>query len=534
VRRGLYLLLLAVSGVLAIACVNVACLFIARAVARARDVAVRLALGAGRRTILVEQVAESLVLSSVAAIAGLGIAWAGTRAFRLGTAHILEAFWLDFSLDTTVVLYAAALTAVAATAAAAVPALRASRTDIVATLRDGGPGSSALRIGRLGRGLLAAQIALACALLAMTMLLGQAAVALHTRAWPFDPDAVLAAEIGVPLATLADDDARGRLLSRLEAELGRLPGGRPAALVSVLPGRGAGNWTFSFDGPVTSPAGLPATGLTMVSAAFFDTLGAPVLRGRGLAGVDRRGAPAAAVVNRSFVDRYSADRDPLGRRLFVGRRELTIVGVVPDLMSGDVDEAAQDGIYVSIHQWRPYAVRVVAAGGATPMGLLRPLRAAVDRVDPDLPIYEAFTVRESAMREKRVLSVLSGLFSIFGTGALLLTAIGLYSVTAFSIAQRRRELGIRVALGATRADLLRLLSAQGGRQLAAGLAVGTVLAFGLTRGFSAAVELAAGHDGLVLGGVVLGLLVTSAAAMAAPVLHASGTDAARALRDPGA
>jgi len=220
-RWGLYLLLLAVSGVLVIACVNVACLFIVRAVTRARDVAVRLALGARRGTILIEQIAEALVLSSAAAVAGLAIAWAGTRAFRLGTADILEAFWMDFRLDTTVVLYASALAAAAAMAAAAVPALRAARTDIVSTLRDGGPGSSSLRIGRLGRGLLAAQITLACALLALTMLLGQAAVALHARAWPFDPDAVLAAQIGVPLATLDDDDARGRLLSRLEASSGR-------------------------------------------------------------------------------------------------------------------------------------------------------------------------------------------------------------------------------------------------------------------------------------------------------------------------
>jgi ABC-type antimicrobial peptide transport system permease subunit len=123
------------------------------------------------------------------------------------------------------------------------------------------------------------------------------------------------------------------------------------------------------------------------------------------------------------------------------------------------------------------------------------------------------------------------LFSIFGTGALLLTAIGLYSVTAFSIAQRRRELGIRVALGATRADLLRLLTAQGGRQLAIGLAAGTVLAFVLTRGFSAAVEFTAGNDAFVLGGVVLSLLVTSLVATAAPILRASGTDSVKALRE---
>lgn len=529
-RWGLYLLLIAVSGVLIIACVNVANLFIVRAVARARDVAVRLALGAERRTILVEQMAESLVLSTVAAAAGLAIAWAGTRAFRLGTADILEAFWMDFRLDTTVVFYASALAVAAAAAAALVPALRASRTDIVSTLRDGGQGASSLKIGRLSRGLLAGQIALACGLLAFTILLGQAAVALHTRAWPFDPDKLLAAQLGIPPSVLDDEDARGRMLVRLEEELRQMPGVRSTALASVLPGRGTGRWSFSFDAPATDPARLPTTGLTLVSPSYFDTLSAPVLSGRGLTGDDRPGAPVAAVVNESFVARYSADRDPVGRRVFIARREVTIVGVVPDLMSGDVDEAEHHGMYVSIHQLRPYTVRVVAAGFAEPMSLMRPLRQAIDRVDPDLPISETFTVRESALRDKQILDVLSRLFGVFGTGALLLTAIGLYSVTAFSIALRRRELGIRVALGATRGDLLRMLAAQGGRQLAVGLIAGTALAFGLTRGFKAAINFASDHDGFVLAAVIASLCVTTVAAIALPVLRASRTDPVKALR----
>ena len=531
VRWGLYLLLFAVSGVLFIACANVANLFIVRAAARARDVAVRLALGAERRTLLLEQIAESFVLSTIACVAGLAIAWAGTRAFRLGTANILEAFWIDFRLDVVVVLYASLLAIIAAAAAAAIPALRASRTDVVATLRDGAMGSSGLRIGRLSRGLLAGQIAFACALLAFTLLLGQAAIGLHTRAWPFDPDAVLAGQIGVPLAVLDSDDARGRLLRRLEEELRDLPGARMTALTSVLPGRGAGNWSFSFDGPATDPVRAASTGLTMVSPGYFDVLGARVLRGRGITSQDATGAPLAAVVNESFVARHSADRDPVGRRLFVGSRELTIVGVVPDLMSGDVDELQQDGIYVSIHQLRPYAVRFMAAGPGDPLGLIGPVRASVERVDPDLPIYETFTVREAAMREKRVLDVLSGLFSLFGAGALLLTAIGLYSVTAFSVSQRRRELGIRVALGATRGDLLRLVAGQGGRQLVIGLSAGALLALLLTRGFAAAVEFTAGHDSFVLAGVVLSLLLTSAVAMIGPALKAAGIDPIKALRE---
>lgn len=527
---GLYLLLIAVSGVLIIACVNVANLFIVRAVARSRDVAVRLALGAGRRMILVEQLSESLVLSSLASVAGLAIAWAGTRAFRLGTSDILSAFWMDFSLDATVVAYASGLAIAAAAAAAIVPALRASRTDIVATLRDGG-GSSGLRIGRLSRGLLSGQVAMACALLAFTLLLGQAAVAIHARAWPFDPDKVLTAQIGVPLATLDEAADRERFLVQLEDAIGQLPGARASALASSLPGRGSGNWSFAIDAVASDPSRLLLTGVTMVSPNYFDALGASMLRGRGLTKDDRPETPAVAVVNESFVSRYSRERDPIGRRLYLGKRELTIVGVVEDAMPRDIDETDQNGVYVSIHQLRPYAIRIVAAAQGDPMPLVRSLRSAIDRVDSDLPIFETFTAREAALREKQVLDVLSRLFGLFGTGALVLTAIGLYSVTAFAVALRRRELGIRVALGATRADLLQMLTAQGVRQLVIGLTIGTLLAVVLTRAFRSAVEFTTMNDGFVIGAVVIALFVTAAIAIAIPVLRASGADPVKALRD---
>jgi putative ABC transport system permease protein len=530
-RWGLYLLLLAVSGVLIIACVNVANLFIVRAIARSRDVAVRLALGAGRKTIVVEQMAESLVLSSIAAVAGLGIAWAGTRAFRLGTADILQAFWMDFRLDAVVVVYASGVAVAAACAAAIFPALRASRTDIVSTLRDGGTSGSGSRIGRLSRGLLAGQIAMACGLLAFTLLLGQAAVEIHTRAWPFDPDHLLAAEIGIPAGTFDDADARERLLVRLEEELSVLPGARSAALASALPGRGSGNWTFTLDAPAAQPSTMMTTGVTMVSHSYFETLGGRLLRGRGFTSEDRAAAPVSAVVNESFAARHSPGRDPIGRRVFLGKRELTIVGVVSDLMPRDVDEPVQDGLYVSIHQMRPNTIRVLVAGSGDPMSLTRGLRQGIDRVDPDWPLQEVSTVREGALREKQVLSVLSRLFSVFGAGALFLTAVGLYSVTAFSVALRRREFGIRVALGATRRDLLGMLAGQGGRQLIVGLTVGTLMALGLTRGFRSALDFTTGNDAVVLGAVIVMLCLTSAAAIAAPAFRASRTDPVTALRD---
>jgi predicted permease len=530
VIRALYLLLLGVTGVLFIACANVANLFIARAAARGRDVAVRLALGANRRAILIEQIAESLVLSALAGAAGLAIAAAGTRVFRENTAHIIEAFWVDFRLDGTVVGYAIGLAMLSAAGAATVPALRAAGTDVADALRDGVLGSSGLRIGRASRWLVSGQIAFACGLLALTLLLGRSAVALHTLAWPFDGDLLLSSNIGIPRETLDDANRRVLLLTALDEELRRAPGAVGSALASALPGRGSGNWSFTLDSPAEDSRVSQTTNLTMVSPGYFGVLGATAVQGRLVESRDAPNAPAVAVVNRSFVQRFSPDRDPIGRHIFVGRRELTIVGVVADLIPGDIQDGRQDGIYASIFQLRPFAVRLIARGSADPLSLTPVVRAAIERVDPDLSMYETFTVRDAAFRDKQVLVVLSRLFGVFGLGAMLLTAIGLYSVTAFAVAARTREFGIRIALGATRRDLVRLVALQGGRQVSIGLALGTLFAFGLARAFSAAVEGIAAPEGSIIAGVVTCLGLTAMVALAVPSRRAAAVNPIQALR----
>ncbi len=527
VIRGLYLLLFAVSGVLFIACANVANLFLARAATRARDVAVRLALGASRGAIVVEQVAETFVLSALAAAVGLGIATAGTRAFRESTAHIIEAFWVDFRVDASVAAYAIALAGLAAAAAALVPALRAAGGNVADVLRGD---QSGLRIGRLGRALVPGQIAFASGLLALTLLLGQTAVSLYGREWPFDADAVLTTNVGVPLETLDNAEARWRMLAALDGALARVPGATATAIASALPGRGSGNWSFALDTPAEPGRPLPTTNLTMVSPGYFDVLGASARLGRLPGDGDTATAPAVAVVNDSFVTRYSPNRDPIGRRIFLGSRELTVIGVVPDRMPGDLQDRAQDGIYASIFQLRPFAVRLLARGPADPLSLAPAIRAAIEGVDPDLPMFETFTVRDAALRDKLVLDVLTRLFGIFGIGAILLTAIGLYSVTAFAVTQRTREFGIRMALGATSGDVLRLVAAQGARQVGLGLAAGLVLAVVLVRGFSVAVEAVTQPMPLILGGVFASLGATAMLALVLPVRRAGQVDPVRALR----
>ncbi len=523
VIAGLYVLLCAVTGVLVIACVNVANLFLARAAGRARDTAVRLALGASRRVLLAEHAGEALALATPACLLGIAMAYAGTAVFAANTGHIIEAYWVHFSVDAAVLTWSTALALAAAIAAAVLPAWRAARMDVVHTLRDGG-GATQHSASRTSRVLVTAQITFACALLALTLLLGRSALSLQQRDWPFDANAILSTNVSIPLSAMNEPAHRLRLLRDLQTALESATGGR-AALTSALPGSGAGSWQFSLEGPAGPPAG--ATALTMVSEGFFATLNTSATRGRLFDERDREGAPLVAVVNESFVRRYASDRDPLGLRIAVGTRELTVVGVVPDLMPGDIQDERQDGIYASIHQLRPYGVRVIAAGGITP----RTLRHAIDTVDRDLPLYETYPLREAALRDKRVLTVLSGLFSLFGVGALTLTAVGLYSVMALLVAVRTREFGIRVALGATRQDLLRLVVSQGGRQVIVGLTLGMALGLAMTQVFSNAVEAVRVEPAGILIGIAAAIAGVSALALLLPTLTAMRVNPVVALRN---
>ena len=530
VVRALNLMVLAVSFVLLIACGNVANLFIARAAVRSRDLAVSLALGATRGRLVREQLIETLSIATIATAAGIGLAQLGTRLFAASTAHIIEAFWVEFRIDPVVVGFAAALAAAATLAAGLGPALLTTRRNLADVLKDGGAGNSGLAIGRLGRGLIAVQVTLACGLLALTMVLARTSVTIRSVAWPFDPHSILTFELdlGRQTAVRTSDEHAGRL-ERLEAALSETPGVAAAGLITALPGRGAGESTFSLDEPVRES--VRTTSIAFVSPGFFAVSGARARAGRLLTAQDNASAQRVVVVNESFVRTFSPDADPIGRRIFLGARDFTIVGIVPDLMARDVQDRRGDGVYASILQSGTTLVRVMARAAQPDVPILSALRASLRRVETDAPITEIFSLHEAVYRDKKVLDVLSTLFSIFGVGALSLTAIGLYGVVSFGVTQRTRELGIRMALGATRGQVLALVVRQGSRQIVIGLVAGSLLALGLSRAFAAAVEQLPGPDGPLLLLIVSALAVTALAALALPARRAARLQIVSAIRD---
>jgi ABC-type antimicrobial peptide transport system permease subunit len=352
-------------------------------------------------------------------------------------------------------------------------------------------------------------------------------VRIHSLPWPFDPSAVLTFEFELPDGG-GEVAGRNRRLRELAAAISATPGVQVAALTTALPGRGS-SWTFSLDAPAVEER-QRTTAMAFVTPDFFAITSAGLRQGRLLTWGDDENAERAAVVNESFARRYSGDLDPIGRRMFIGTRDFTIVGVVSDVMAGDVQDREQDGVYTSILQSRPFGVRVMARGVGEPAALLPAVRETLRGIDPDMPITEVFTLRDAVYRDKQVLDVLSTLFLVFGAGALALTAIGLYAVVSFSVAQRRREIGIRLALGSTRRHVLALVVGQGSRPLIAGLAAGLLLAVGLSRAFAAAVEQLPAADAPLLLALSLAIAVTVAIALAVPARRASRLDLLDALR----
>jgi len=529
---ALYLMVGAVSFALLIACANVANLLLARAAARSRELVIRSALGASRSRVVGIHLTESLVLAGIGGLLGLGFATVAVRFFANATSSIIEAFWQQFRVDSTVVLFATLLVGIAAVAAGIAPGWRASMANPAEALRDQSGGSTGLHIGKLSRILVVVQIALSCGLLTMTTVFVRSALGLRATPFPFETRDVLTANLALTRGQLSDPASRNRKLRDLFDALSAVPGVRGVSLISALPGRGSGNRSFSLDGQSPDAAGAsPYTSIAFVTPDFPAFLGTNVDRGRDFTWQDNLDAPAVALVNRSWVERYSAAIEPIGRRVSIGAADFQIVGVVPDLMPQDVEDSRSDGIYVPLLQWRGLAnVRLMALTSGSPISFAPSIRDAIRAVDADLPVYEMATLRDAIFADKRILDVFGILFFLFGIGALFMTVVGLYGVVAFAVNRRTREIGIRVALGAHRRDVIGMVVRQGSRQVAIGLVAGLFIAFGLSRALAAAIEPIRAADPLTFGGVAAVLALTALLALIGPARRALRVQPVEALR----
>jgi predicted permease len=536
-RKLLYTMLGAVGLVLLIACTNVANLLLARAAHRTKEVSIRAALGASRWAVVRQFLLEAFVLAGVATLLAVVVAQAGIALFNAALVDTEPPFFIDIALHPPVLLFSAGLALATTLLAGLLPALQSSRPNLNDVLKEETRGGSAgLRIGKLSRGLVMFEIALSCGLLVAAGLMVKSVTKLRTVDYGFRTDGIFTARLGFP-ATYTDTAAQALFFERLAERLAEQPAAAAVSLSSGLPGTGGGSAPVGVEGVVyASDAERPRAASLVVTPGFFDVFAVRPTRGRALEARDRAGTDPVAVVNERFVRDHLGGADPIGRRVRLGGARsqapwATIVGVVPDLHSGDAEQPRPPAIYLPLAQNHTRFVSVaVQARGPDAMALTTPVRDAVAALEPDIPLYWVYSLREAIARPMWFYRVFGTIFMIFGFVALFLAAVGLYAVMAFAVGRRTREFGIRMALGAQGVDVVRLILRQGAMQLGVGMAAGLALAAGVAQLLTVILFEVQPRDPAIFASVVAVLAAAGLLACLLPAWRATRVSPQRALR----
>ena len=527
--------LLVIAGlVLLIACANVANLLLARAVARRREVAVRLAIGASRYRLVRQLLTESLALAALAGVFGLWVTSWGREAM-LGLLPVVPyPVGLEFQLNERVLLFAVLVTTLAAVAFGLVPALQASKPDLVPTLKDE-IGDGAGGRGRLQGALVVAQVALSLVTLVTAGLfvrsLGQ--VRSIDTGMP-DMDRVLLVGTDLSLTGLKGDTSQVAMVHALLERVRALPGARAATAARTVPlGPAAMNTVPTrVEGYVPRPDENMNISSNDVAGDYFAATGIALVDGRGLNDADMTGNAPVVVVNEAFVRRFLAGRPALGARLNVGGDEwLSVVGVVATTKVNDHTEDPVPVIY------RVYSPRFSTAGftlyvraAGDPLALTPAVRGAFIAINAELPFLDPRTMAEFTTIPYWPQKVGALLLGAVGTLALLLASIGIYGAMAYAVSRRTREIGVRVALGAARRDVVHMVVGRGLRLTTIGLAIGLALSLAVGRALRSQLYGVSPRDPVTLAGVGLLLMAVALAACAVPARRAAQVDPMVALR----
>jgi putative ABC transport system permease protein len=533
-RRMLWTMLGAVFFVLLIACANVANLLLDRAAHRTKEVGIRTALGASRAAVIRQFLAEALVLSVAGAVFGAVVARIGINLFNRAIVDTNPPFWLDISLHPPVLLFVALTALVASLVSGAIPAFQASRADINEILKDESRGASSFRIGRLSRGLVVFEIALSCGLLVASGLMIRSVIHLRDMDPGVETENIFTARVGFP-STYTDTAAQIRYFEELERQLAAIPSVQAVSLSAQLPGAGQNGTNFALEGKAyAADRDYPFAGFNTVVPAFFETFGVEPTMGRAFTADDRAGSVPVVIVNQSFVRKFIGSENPLGRRIRLGGSRSTdqwrtIVGVIPDIFTGDTSNPRDAGFLIPLTQ-RHTTFMSMGVRAPNAMALTAQIRAAATAVNQDIPIYWIYSMKEAVTRNLWHVRVFGGLFMVFGLVALVLAAVGLYAVMAFSVSRRAREVGIRIALGARTTHVLRLVFRQGVIQLAIGMTLGLALAAGVSQLVAGILFEVQPRDPITFASVVAVLTAAGMLACYIPARRAARVDPLTAMR----
>jgi predicted permease len=535
VRPGLLVLLAAVVCVLLIACANVSNLLLARSAARQREIAIRAALGAGRGRLARQLLTESALLALLGGVVGLLVAvWSVDLlvAARPATLPRLN----EIRLDLQVVLFTVLVSLAAGMLCGILPAFQAGRSDLFELLKEAAPGASPGRSrARLRAALVVSQVALALVLLAGAGLLMRTALGLARADPGFQTRSLLTMVLSLPETKYPKPAERVEFIRRLLEALKSLPGAASASAGSLLPFAPGGNTaSFVVDGHRPAPGEPhPIANVRVVAPGYLRTLGIPLQQGREIDERDGEGSPSV-VVDARLARRFWPDGEALGHRLSFEEEDpewLTVVGVAAEVTDDATHAGARPTIYIPHSLWARDTMFIALRTAVDPRSLAPAVRRAVATIDPEQPVFAARTMEEyvdDALAQPRFRAALLG---VFAAVALVLAAVGLYGMMAYSVAQRRQEIGIRLALGARPADVLRLIVGQGARLALLGVGLGVAGALALTRLLSGLLYSVTPNDPISFSAACALLLAVALAAAYLPARRAARVDPANVLRE---
>ena len=531
----------AVAFVLLIACANVANLLLARSAERAREIAVRVSLGATRLRIVRQLLVESLLVAVIAGMLGLVFALGGIHWFDAATQDVGKPYWMEFSLDGIVFGFMAAVCLGTALLFGLAPALHVSRTDVNEVLKEGTRGGSGgVRARRWAGALIVGEVALTLVLLSGAGFMMRSFMSLYTLDLGIDPDGLITTQIYLPLTKYPAAPGQIAVYDDLLSRLDAVAAIDAATVATAMPASGGPGLGLEVDGRVAEPGETrPIVTSIGVSERYFETIGVDLVQGRTFTRDDGLPGSEVAIVNQRFVELHLPEGEALGRRIrFAGGPSappdapwVTVVGVVPNVRQRNLEDPETDPVvYAPLRQQSTRTASLLARAGGDEAAVTALLRDAMRAAEPDVPLFDFMSFDARLAEERWPFRVFGTLFAVFAAIALTLSAVGLYSVTTHSVIQRVREFGIRASLGAEPRAISWLALRRVLAQLAIGLPLGAAGAYGVGRLLESLLVQTSPRDPVTLGAIVLVMVLVASVACLVPARRAARIDPVTALR----